>query len=329
MAGPVILQEDHFVDALDAGVRLHVREKRPKGKRKFGEGEIVLLCHGRLAPGPVAFDLPVPGYSWMDFIAARGFDVFTMSVRGFGASTRPPAMGRAPEGKLPSVRGKTAMRDIEAAVCFICDRRGVDRISLLGRSWSTTTAAAFAAKRREQVGRLVLYAPYYAYDNPERAARFEDQARPGKWDARRGAWCWTTEKDMYQRWWGHIPGRAHHRWRDRRIVRAYWEAYLATDTEGARRRPAAVRTPNGSLADLYDRVRNRPLYDASRIKCPVMLIYGDQDGAANEAEAGALFRKLTASRGKKYVVMGEGTHFMEFEHRRAEFLREVQGFLEG
>ncbi|MFP6869807.1 MAG: alpha/beta fold hydrolase [Nitrospinota bacterium] len=322
-----IVQEDYLIDALDAGIRLHIRQKRPKGKRRFSEAETILLCHGRLAPGPVAFDLPVPGYSWMDDFAAQGFNVFTMSVRGFGSSTRPPEMDRTPAGRPPAVRGRTALRDIEAAVWFICDQNNIDRINLLGRSWSTTTTGAFAAAHRNRVRRLVLYAPYYAYDDPQRAAQLEDPAHPGKWDARRGAWGWTTLKDMQERWWGHIPGKAHHRWRDKRLVRAYWETYLKSEPNGSRRRPPGVHTPNGSLADLYDRVQNKPPYDASRVRCPVLLIFGDHDGAANQTEAWGLFQRLTASQGKRYIVIGEGTHFMEFEHRREEFLREVRNFL--
>ena len=320
--------KDYLIDSLDPDVRIEVREKRPKGKRVFTEENTVLLCHGRLAPGPVAFDLSVPGYSWMDYIASRGFNVFTMSARGFGRSSRPAGMDKDPIGKRPLVRGKTAMRDIEAVVRFICERNGIDRIKLLGRSWSTTTTAAFAAANPARVSRLVLYAPYYAYDNPERAARFENPDKPGRWNPKNGSWIWTTEKDLYTRWWGHISGSAHRRWRDMKLVHAYWKEFLASDPEGAKRKSPAVQTPNGSLADLYDRVRNKPLYDASKIRCPVLLIFGDQDGAANPVEAWDLFQKLTSSPGKRYVVMGEGTHFMEFEHRREEFLAQVQDFLE-
>ncbi len=319
---------DHYVDAPDAGIRLHLREKRPRGKTKFGERATLLMVHGRMAPGPVAYDLPVPGYSWMDFVASRGFDVFALSIRGFGESTRPPEMCANPRGKPPAVPGSVAVRDVQAAVDFVCEQRGVSSVALLGRSWGTTTAPAYAAQNPARVHRLVLYAPYYAYDDPVRARRMEDPARPGAFDARRGAWSWCTEKDVHQRWWGHIPGEAHHRWREPRVVRAYFQQLLRYDPEGARRRTPVFRLANGSLLDLYDRARNRPLYDAVKIACPVLLIRGDQDGASADPEAWGLYRALRNSRGKRYVVIGEGTHFMELEKRRAELLREVQTFLE-
>ncbi len=325
-----IVQKEHFIDSIDSGIRLHIREKRPKGKRRFESAATLLLVHGRGASAPVAFDLPVPGYSWMDEFAARGYNVFALSVRGFGLSTRPPEMlDDNPAGKPPAIRGKTVVRDIDAAVRFIRKYREVDKLNILGRSWGSTTVPAFTADNNHAVRRIVLYSPYYALANPERAARFEDPAHPGKWDSKKwGAWFWTTEKDLRHRWWGHIRGSAHHRWRDSRVVRAVWKERLRYDPEGARRKPTAVRSPNGSYADLYDRAHNKPLYSAAKIRCPALLIFGDHDGSANEPEAWGLFEKLKNSKGKKYVVMGDGTHYMEFEKRREELFREVRLFLE-
>ncbi len=320
---------DHYIDSLEPGISLHLREKRPKGKRKFEDQATLLMVHGRMAPGPVAYDLPIPGYSWMDYIASRGFDVFALSIRGFGESTWPQEMLASPKGKPPAVPGKVAVRDIKAAVDFICERRGVNKLGILGRSWGTTTGPAYAAENMKQVHKLVLYAPYYAYDNPQRAKQMEDPRRPGEFDARRGAWSWCTEKDVHHRWWGHIRGDAHHKWREPRVLKTYFRELLRYDTQGAKRKTPAFRLANGSLADLYDRARNKPLYDASRIACPVLLIRGDQDGASADPEAWGLYKALRNSRGKRYVIINDGTHFMELEKRRMELLSEVQLFLEG
>ena len=89
----------------------------------------------------------------------------------------------------------------------------------------------------------------------------------------------------------------------------------------------AVRISNGSLLDAYDRVSNKPLYNASKVTCPVLLIYGDYDGAANHEEAWGLFQKLKNSKGREYIVFSEGTHYMELEHRREEFLSTIHNFL--
>lgn len=329
MTTPKIEAEDVFIDALDSGISLHVRNKRPAGMERFEAASTLVMMHGRGGPGPASFDISLPGYSWMDWMAARGWDVWTFSVRGFGRSTKPPELLVAdPEGRPPVIRGRTAVRDLSAVVDYVCERRGVDSVNLLGWSWGTTISPAYAADNNDRVGRLALYAPYYCYDNPARAAQFENPDRPGEWDVRRGAWIWESEETVARRWWGHIPGDIHHKWRDPKALRTYIEDRLHLDPEGATRNPPAIRTPNGSLLDAYERAKNIPIYDASRVERPVLLIYGDRDGAANPVEAWGLYEKLTASPEKRYIVISDATHFLHYEYRREVLFREVQLFLE-
>ena len=52
----------------------------------------MLFVHGSTYPAHTGFDVPLGGQSWMEFIASRGYDVYCLDVRGYGRSTRPPAM---------------------------------------------------------------------------------------------------------------------------------------------------------------------------------------------------------------------------------------------
>ena len=52
----------------------------------------MLFVHGAGTPAEVAFDVPYQDYSWMEYLARAGFDVFAMDMTGYGRSTRPPAM---------------------------------------------------------------------------------------------------------------------------------------------------------------------------------------------------------------------------------------------
>ena len=89
---PRIVTENYFVPATDPGIQLSVRNKRPEGVASFPSDRILLMVHGATYPGEPAFDLPLGGVSWMDYVAQRGFDVYLMNVRGYGMSTRPPQM---------------------------------------------------------------------------------------------------------------------------------------------------------------------------------------------------------------------------------------------
>lgn len=324
-----IEKKDHFINALDPGIRLHLLEKRPRGLSKCDPSNTLLMIHGQSTPAPVAFDFPLPGYSWMDHVASRGFNVFALSVRGYGLSTRPPELLENRLKNPPAVRGRTALRDIEAAVEFICDQKNLDRLNLLGWSWGSTTSPAYTAGHPNRIVRLVLYAPFYAYDRPEVAAESEDPRFPGRIDPRFGAWRWVTERAQENRWGGSIPKGQHSKWREARAAKAYWTAQLQYEHEGKKRHVPGVRIPNGPIADRYDRARNKPLYDASKITCPVLLVRGDHDRSCNDPEVDGLYRSLINSRGKRNVLLGDGTHFMHFERRRSELFQQAQIFLEG
>jgi pimeloyl-ACP methyl ester carboxylesterase len=41
------------------------------------------------SPTLTNYDLDSPGYSWMEFLARAGFDVFAMDLQGYGLSPRP------------------------------------------------------------------------------------------------------------------------------------------------------------------------------------------------------------------------------------------------
>ena len=72
----------------------------------------------------------------MEYIAARGYDVWLLDLRGYGKSTRPGEMADKPEANAPVVTGQTAVKDIGTAVDFILQRRNIPRLNLLGWSWA-------------------------------------------------------------------------------------------------------------------------------------------------------------------------------------------------
>jgi pimeloyl-ACP methyl ester carboxylesterase len=323
-----ILAEDHMIPSLDQGISLHLREKRPRGLRAEAAG--TLLCvHGQSIPGAAAFDFPVPGYSWMDYMAERGFDVFALSLRGYGASTRPREMTVSPRGKSPAVRAEEAVRDVEAAARFICERREVDRLNLLGWAQGTMLTAAYAAAKPARARKLVLVSPLYLCEAPGEFALFEDPARPGKLNPKFFcAWRWATEKGQQRNWSRLIPKGREKAFRESRAVRAYWREQIRHDREGRRRRYPAVRVPNGLMADHYDRTRGKAFFDAAKVRCPALLVRAEYDLVSKDAEAQRLFGALGSSPGKRYAVLGGATHFAQYEKRRGDLFGEVQGFLE-
>jgi len=236
---PAILTEEFMVPAGDAGIELFVRNKRPENLTGFAPNRTLLFVHGATYPAHTAFDLPLGGLSWMDYIAGRGFDVWCLDIRGYGRSTRPPEMAQPPEANPPLVRGEVALADIGAVAGFIRTRRGLPRIMHMGWSWGAALMGRFAAGNPELVERLVLFAPAWLRDGASPAA-----AAAG---ATLGAYRTVTQAQARERWLNGVPDRA----RASLIPAGWFEHWAgvtwATDPEGLRRNPPALRAPNGML----------------------------------------------------------------------------------
>jgi pimeloyl-ACP methyl ester carboxylesterase len=101
------------------GIQLHVRNRRPAGQDSFSPDRIVLFVHGATFASEPGFDVNLPGGTWLDFVAGRGFDAYFVDVRGYGRSTRPASMDQPPADNPPFADTRDAVRDVSAAVDFI------------------------------------------------------------------------------------------------------------------------------------------------------------------------------------------------------------------
>src|SRR5215813_13868975 len=108
---PQIATEEMMVPS-DPGIEIFVRNKRPAGMTVFRPERTVLYVHGATYPSSTSFDLKLDGLSWMEYIAARGYDVYLLDLRGYGKSTRPKEMADDPKNNPPIVRGDTAAKDV-------------------------------------------------------------------------------------------------------------------------------------------------------------------------------------------------------------------------
>src|SRR6516165_11848889 len=162
---PRVVMEEMTVPS-EPSIEIYVRNKRPADLSAFRPERTVLFVHGATYPAHTSFDLKLDGMSWMDYIAARGYDVYLLDLRGYGRSTRPKEMDEAPEANPPIVRGTAAVKDISAVVDFILARHGIARLNLLGWSWGTTLMATYTTQNPGKVERLVLYAPAWIRTTP-------------------------------------------------------------------------------------------------------------------------------------------------------------------
>ncbi|MEO8159407.1 MAG: alpha/beta fold hydrolase [Betaproteobacteria bacterium] len=313
---PALVTEDMRIPSDTPGIELFIRNKHPPGL-KVAADRVLLYVHGATYPATTAFDLQLDGLSWMDYIAAHGWDVYLVDLRGYGKSTRPPEMDQPAKDNAAIVKTDVAVRDVAAAVDFVLKRRNVPSVNLLGWSWGTSIMAAYTAANGDKVGKLVLYAPLWLRTTPGLIGG----------DGPLGAYRSVTRENAKKRWLTGVPED-----RQADLIPAGWfeawaDATWATDPKAAE--AGQLRAPNGVVQDVRDYwAAGKPYYDPADIRAPTLLIKAqwDQDTPAYMAQA--LFPLLKNAPSKRYVEIGEGTHTVIMEKSRMQLFREVQLFLD-
>lgn len=307
-----LIREEFMIPSDTAGIDLYMRNKRRADIALFAGEKTLLFVAGSTYPASSTFDLALDGFSWMDKLAHDGYDVYLVDVRGYGRSTRPPEMGQEPMANRPIVRTPVAVADVAAAVAFVRDRRGVDRINLVGWSWGSSLMARYACDHHDNVGKLVLVAPQWIRDTPSSADA----------GGTLGAYRIVQRAEARARWLQGVPLE-----RQEALLPAAWFEAWADATFGVGKN--ALPAPNGTVLDSREFwSAGIPLYDPSRIRAPVLIVHADGDRDCPLEMSFAVFSKLSAAAYRRWVEIGEGTHSVFLETNRWQMMDAVGCFLD-
>lgn len=277
---------------------------------------IVLFIHGNGTPAEVAFDVPVAGYSWMAYLAERGFHTFAMDMTGYGPSTRPLVMndrcnlsaeqqmqefGSSCPASHPDAGTTMASdwNDIDAVVGYLKQRYGVERVHLVAWSLGGPRSAGYAALHPDNIGNIVLLAPAYnraavatAAEVPIAGAVMTKQSRAdftANWDRQVGC------ENQY----------------DPAVADAIWATMLASDPVGATWGSGVRRAPRTLTFGWTQAV-------VANTQTPILMVAGTHDGQVSPERVRELYADLGATQ-KVYVEMQCSSHNAMWE-RDAEQL---------
>src|SRR5438105_5103892 len=244
--GGRVTSTDHYVRVKSTApgmngqyAQIYVREVTLAGSTP--RAGVVLFIHGAGTPAEVSFDVPYRDYSWMEYLARAGFDVFAMDTTGYGRSTRPAAMNDpcnlssqqqlalalGAEPCSPSYpQNMTSIvsdwHDIGSVIEHLLALRGVSQLGMVAWSLGGPRAAGYAAQHPDKVEKLVLLAPAYSRDTAA--------APPAQVPAQGPAMNIQSRDDLTALWNRQVgcPGQY-----EQAAFDAVWSAMLESDPIGA------------------------------------------------------------------------------------------------
>jgi pimeloyl-ACP methyl ester carboxylesterase len=206
----------------------------------------------------------------------------------------------------------------------------VQKVTLIGWSWGAMLAGYYASMHSENLHKLVLFASLYNFNdhtNLGPGSALQNKRKPYEFNFALGAYRLASEAANTGRWNGEIPVENKDEYRDAAVPAAFWAECMATDPTSNTRNPPSLRAPNGVLEDSFYQATGRPLWNASSIYVPTLVIAGAYDTWSFPEDREGLMRDLVHAPVKRSVLIPDATHFVLFEKNRFQFFEEILNFL--
>jgi pimeloyl-ACP methyl ester carboxylesterase len=325
-AADQVLSIDSFVPHIstvpanrDQPVGLHLRERVLESVKHAGAAgkpaPVVLFVHGGFSPAIVAYDLDYKNFSWMEYLAKAGFDVFAMTHTAYGYSPKPymddpcnvdpkqqailiPHVLKAPcapRYPFKLVSSQSEWDEVAAVVKHLTTTRGVAKVSLIGWSTGTPRIGGFAAQHPALVDKIIYLAPAPFFENDNPPAAYPEAGAPVLLQTRE-----RLEKD---RWLADV--KCDDQIDDPAIGDVMWRELMKVEGAGANWIPGGVmRAPN--------RMNYGWRKTVPQIKAPVLILLGEFDNFERRHDA---WRALTVKH-KAFLKIACGSHYLQYERQR-------------
>ena len=274
-APPPVIGREHWTRNGDSD--LFLWQKAPADDR--AKAGTVLFVHGSSMASQPTFDLQVPGRpfsSAMDYFVDKGFETWTLDLRGYGRSDkRPGTQATIAEGA----------EDLSVATDYIMRETGCRAFHTYGISSGALRAAAFAEMHPDRVKRLALDAFVWTGEGSHTL----DNRRKKLPDFRAGERRPIDKAFVYSIFNRDHPGAA-----EDNVIEAFADAITALDDS----------MPNGTYIDMCTRL---PLIDPAKVTVPTIIMRGEWDGIAGVDDLLAFFKRLPNA-DKQFAVMPGISH---------------------
>jgi pimeloyl-ACP methyl ester carboxylesterase len=308
----------YIESSADKTCKLYVRAVTPVAPKG-----IALVLHGATLSS-IIFDLKVTNYSMLEFLASQGFAAYSLDYRGYGNSTKPIVMDDPDMKGEPLINHLDAHADVMDLIKHLQKIHPGLPISLVGFSWGSNISGFTALKT--DIHKLILLGPVYSYANPgwRELGNANDVMQLNKSIK---SYRIVSRARWHKPWDVEIPFADKSVWRDPDLLETLCDQIELSDADWANAtgNQGTIRIPTGVLSDAHRVFTLRPIYDASKITCPTLILRGEQDSASQDEDMQGLLAKLTCP--KQRIDIADASHYGILEKGADRFFNAIGDFL--
>ena len=313
----VFTTKDQLI-AGDSGIQLSIRRiiSTPASANTSPKPTppVILLLHGGGTGSTASFDLPgangslaLPGAngSFARELAARGFIVYLMNVRGWENSTAPkydPA-----DTSLVAGSCQEAARDIDAVIRHIrkAESPGT-KIHLFGWATGGHWAAYYASHYPDaHLASLILLNTLYSVKGPwSLNSSFADPQDSTRYNTQLSLYRVSNREAIVASRRNAVPIAGKAQYFDSAALQAYALRAISFQPD------QVLRVPGGYRRESFNMAQGRSYWDAAKIRVPVLIVRSQYDFWSRPADATTLYHDLVHAPKKKLVQLPQATHFV-------------------
>ena len=313
-------REDWFTTTRD-GKKLRVRVVEKAALP--ADAPVIVLVHGIAAPLEPTYDLPVPGYSFMEELASRGMRVVALDHRSFGRSERDPRLSQPPVAD-PEGRGihslDDSIEDIRAVVEESRRRFEVPKLTLFGSSRGAIQVLGAAILLSDALELAILNNPsslcyLSGSTGGENLAAMIQERKDAQRENNYMPYTAEYQRKRWKKLFGdHMPNAV-----DDDLQEKYIAACIASDEEGSKMATPIFRVPSEGFPERV------PLLDHSALKVPTIVVEAEE---VPDAHVAAFFATMPKHRARLLRIVGSN-HFTLRNARRFELANIIEASMFG
>ena len=311
---------------IDEGNGIHLSIRRIARKDATPEARILLLVHGGGSGAFSSFDLDQPtDHSFAKNLAAKGFVVYLMNIRGWENYTAPAY--DSTDTSLIAGSCREAATDIDAVINYIRKKEQVQKVNLFGWATGGHWASYYTTLHNEKVDHLIVLNTLYGVKAPwSLSSAFADPTDSNSYNNHIPLYRESSEQAVIASRWTAIPFKDKSLWADSESVTRYAEGATSWNPQHTLKVPGGYRRESFNMAHGYQ------YWSAKAITRPTLIIRSEYDFWSRPIDVTAFYNDLTNAPLHQTLDLPNATHFVFLDkpdRGRDALIAAINDFIQG